>query len=70
VRFADGTTTTRSETLDALVAEAGAIHAVALRLLGRTQAGSRRVRLVGISLSHLRPIPREGRQLDLFSRGS
>jgi len=70
VRFADGTTTTRSATLDALVAEAGEIHAVALRLLGRSQAGSRPVRLVGISLSRLRPIPREGRQLDLFSRGT
>jgi len=68
VRFADRTTTTRSATLDALLAEAGEIHAAALRLLDRTQAGSRPVRLVGISLSRLRRIPREGRQLDLFSR--
>jgi len=66
VRFADGITTTRSETLEEPVTEAPGIHAVALVLLRRTQAGARPVRLVGISLSRLRPIRREGRQLELF----
>jgi nucleotidyltransferase/DNA polymerase involved in DNA repair len=66
VRYGDQGTHTRSQILPAAVAAAADLHAVALRLLDRTQAGSRAVRGLGLQLSRLAP-PAEGdRQLELF----
>ena len=66
VRFSDHGTTTRSATLPRPSAAAADLHAVAGRLLDRTQAGARPVRGLGIQLSLLAPAGEADRQLDLF----
>ena len=65
VRFDDDQTTTRSRTLPVPVATAAEIRPVAVGLLGRTQAGARGVRVVGVTVAGLGPRP-EDRQLELF----
>lgn len=66
VRYLDQETTTRSRTLPRPVAAAAEIADVAQELLHRTQAGSRPVRLVGVSLSSLARGQRDDEQLSLF----
>jgi DNA polymerase-4 len=68
VRFADRVTTTRSQTLTAPIASAAGIQQVAVRLLARTQAGSRPSRGLGIQLGRLQHEGEGDRQLDLFPR--
>ncbi len=69
VRYTDQQLTTRSRTLRAGLERAADLHAVAVDLLGRTQAGERPVRLLGLVLAQLSPSAREDRQLELFSPG-
>jgi DNA polymerase-4 len=57
VRYADFTTITRSHTLDPATHEADALAARAVRLLGRTDAGVRPVRLLGVSVHNLSSAP-------------
>ena len=66
--FVDGERMTRTQTLEVPIARALEIAEVALQLLGRTQAGVRRVRRLRLQVSNLcRPeTPREPRQLKLF----
>lgn len=66
VRFDDQQTTTRSRTLATPATSAAEIYPLALALLDRTQAGSRGVRLLGVSVGGLGSRP-DDRQLDLFS---
>jgi DNA polymerase-4 len=66
VRYDDHETTTRSRTLAHPVAAAAQVEGVARELLGRTQAGSRPVRLLGVAVTGLVPRGREDRQLELF----
>jgi len=66
VRYADQGTHTRSEALGSPIARAADIQALALRLLDRTQAGSRPVRGFGLQLSRLAPAAEMDRQLELF----
>ncbi|UCE85253.1 MAG: DNA polymerase IV [Deltaproteobacteria bacterium] len=68
VRYGDLETTSRRLTLREPVARAAALHAVAVALLRRTQAGARAVRLIGISVSELTPAAPDESQLDLFSQ--
>ncbi len=65
-RYADGGNQTRSQALGAPATAAAEIRALALRLLERTQAGSRPVRGLGIQLSRLAPAAEVERQLPLF----
>ena len=65
VRFDDQQTTTRSMTLQARVVTPADIYPVTVNLLGRTDAGARGVRLLGVSVAGLGPRP-DDRQLDLF----
>lgn len=67
VRFEDHETTTRSQTLEGPLARAAEIHQVATALLDRTHAGTRPIRLLGLSVSSLRRPQADERQLDLFS---
>jgi nucleotidyltransferase/DNA polymerase involved in DNA repair len=67
VRYADHGTHTRSQALGSPIARAADIQALALRLLDRTQAGSRPVRSFGLQLSRLAPAAEIDRQLELFS---
>jgi DNA polymerase-4 len=53
VRYSDFTTVTRSHTDDTLTCEAAAIARRAVLLLGRTEAGSRPVRLLGVGTHRL-----------------
>lgn len=69
VRYADGERITRSVSLDRGAAAAPELLEVALGLLGRTQAGARPVRLLGLAASSLQRPRREDRQLELFERG-
>ncbi len=64
VKFADFTSVSRSQTLERGLDSAPAIHAEAVGLLARTDAGRRPVRLLGISLAQLEP--REAVQAELF----
>lgn len=66
VRYADHETATRSRTLARPAALPSELHAVALELLARTQAGTRPVRLLGLAVSGLVRSSRDDRQLDLF----
>jgi DNA polymerase-4 len=66
VRYADQGTQTRSQSLAAALGGAADIQALALRLLDRTQAGSRPIRGFGLQLSKLAPAADADRQLDLF----
>lgn len=70
VRYADQETSTRSRTLARPVSNAAELQAVGQELLGRTQAGTRAVRLLGLSVSRLLPARRDERQLELFPSGS
>ena len=70
LRFADQPTATRSLTLGEPTAAAGTIHAAALRLLERTDAGSRGVSGLGLQLAGLLRQVAGDRQLDLFSSTS
>ncbi|HOT43699.1 MAG TPA: DNA polymerase IV [Spirochaetota bacterium] len=53
VKFADFTSVSRSITLDDAINNTDMIHMHAVTLLGRTEAGIKKVRLLGISLSNL-----------------
>lgn len=66
LRFADHERATRSRSVDPPVAAAGALASAALALLGRTHAGERAVRTVGIQLAALTGAGGDDRQLDLF----
>jgi len=65
VRLADFTTLTRSHTVRVATAEAAALLAHACELLRRTPAGTRAVRLLGVTASTL--VPARWRQLELFT---
>jgi DNA polymerase-4 len=66
VRYADHETVTRTRTLPRPVARAGEIQDRAAELLDRTQAGTRPIRLVGISLGLLSAGGPDDPQLELF----
>ncbi len=67
VRYSDFTTVTRSRTWTIPTARASRIAAVARALLRRTDAGRRRVRLLGVAASTL--VPATMAQLELFEDG-
>lgn len=69
VRYADSATHTRSQVLGAPSAAAADLQAVALRLLDRSQAGSRPVRGLGVQLAKLALAVELERQLPLFPQG-
>lgn len=66
VRYADGQGATRSHSFERGTAVAGELFAEAQRLLARTDAGSRPVRLLGLAASGLERPTRDDRQLTLF----
>ena len=66
VRYADHESTTRTRTLDRSVALAADLADTARTLLGRTHAGSRAIRTIGIHLGELDPGRGDTRQLELF----
>ena len=66
IRYADQTTTTRSQALSNALFGAAEIHAVALHLLGRAQASVRPIRGLGIQLGRLAARADAERQLALF----
>lgn len=66
VVYADHETVTRSHTVSRPLVGAGEIHELAVELLDRTQAGTRPVRLVGITLGQLALRDRADAQLPLF----
>lgn len=68
LRYADQVASSRSHALGAPTAAAGELQAAASRLLDRTQAGSRPIRILGVQLSQLAPAGEADRQLDLFPR--
>jgi DNA polymerase-4 len=68
LRYADGETVRRSQTLERGVGDAEGIEGVAAGLLARTEAGRRTVRLLGIGLASFAPARRDDRQLELFPR--
>jgi nucleotidyltransferase/DNA polymerase involved in DNA repair len=70
VRYADGELVTRSITVVHAVSSARELLARAASLLGRTQAGSRAVRGLGLVASELVRSRGDDRQLDLFGRRS
>ncbi len=67
VRYSDFQTVTRSLTLAAPTSEAEVLRATAQVLVGRTEAGRRPVRLLGVGCSNLSTAPIE--QLRLFAGG-
>jgi nucleotidyltransferase/DNA polymerase involved in DNA repair len=67
LRYADGERITRSVSVERGVATADEISGVAGDLLGRTQAGTRPVRLLGLAASRLLRPERDDRQLTLFA---
>jgi len=67
VRFANFQRITRSLTLIQSVADTGTIASVAKELLTQTEAGQRKIRLLGITVSNLDLLKNgQGIQLDLF----
>jgi len=64
VKYPDFTQITRSTTLPEPLADDSALYAAGRELLGRTEAGTRPIRLLGISLSGFRT--EEDSQLSLF----
>ncbi|MDJ0867897.1 MAG: hypothetical protein QNK03_17465 [Myxococcota bacterium] len=66
VGWADGERTTRSRTVSRDLAEGTELLALAETLLGRTQAGSRPIRLLGLAATQLLRPARDDRQLALF----
>ena len=67
VRYSDGETSTRSQTLAGPVASQAEIYATAAGLLERTHAGSRPISLLGVTLAGLAAGSIPEAQLDLFS---
>jgi len=67
VRYSDFTLKTRSETANNRTNDGYLIYSRACRLLEKTEAGKRPIRLLGISLSHLNT-PRGAKQLSLFDK--
>jgi DNA polymerase-4 len=67
VRYPDRETATRTRTLRRPILRSADIFAAAERLLDRTQAGSRPIQLIGLSLSQLRLEHEPDPQLDLFA---
>ena len=67
LRYVEQGTHTPSQVLAQPATTAAELQATALRLLERTQVGSRPVRVLGIQLSKLSPASETHRQLDLFS---
>ena len=59
VRYADFSTVTRSKTVEEPVADESRLLHLGLQLLHLTEAGRRRVRLLGIGLGNLVPLPQE-----------
>jgi DNA polymerase-4 len=70
VRYSDGETTTRSQTLSGRVSSQAEIYATAASLLERTHAGSRPIALIGVTLAGLAGGGAPDAQLDLFSSPS
>ncbi len=75
VKYHDFTLITRAVTLIEPTDDGGEIYRSVLRLLDKTEAGRRPVRLLGISLSHLAggkgtPVPEKSVQLPLFRAAS
>ncbi len=70
VRYADQEGASRTRTLARPVSTAAELEALSLELLGRTQAGTRPVRGLGLAASALTRRARDERQLDLFGSGS
>lgn len=64
VRYADFTTITRSETLAEPTSDAAVVTEAAVRLLDKTEAGTRPVRLIGVGLANLDPL-QQSAQLEL-----
>jgi DNA polymerase-4 len=69
VRYADHEETTRSRTVTHALDRALDLLALASDLLGRTQAGTRPIRGLGLTASSLVRVRRDERQLDLFASG-
>jgi DNA polymerase-4 len=67
VRYEDSETVTRRQTLARPVGLAAEMYRTADQLLDRTHAGSRPIRMLGMTLSGLSPASQADRQLDLFS---
>jgi DNA polymerase IV len=57
VRYSDFTTTTGSHTVAPATRDVGELSARAVALLGRTEAGQRPVRLLGVAVHGLVPSP-------------
>jgi hypothetical protein len=68
LRYDDGERVTRTQSLEHGLAAAGELLALAQDLLARTHAGSRPVRLLGLTASGLERPRRDERQLSLFER--
>jgi DNA polymerase-4 len=68
LRYADGERVTRTQSLERGLAAAGELLALAQDLLARTHAGSRPIRLLGLTASGLERPRRDERQLSLFER--
>lgn len=68
LRYADGERVTRTQSLERGLATAGELLGLAQDLLARTHAGSRPVRLLGLTASGLERPRRDERQLSLFER--
>ena len=66
VKYSDFVQITRSVTLENPTDDGFVIYAAVCRLLGKTEVGSRPVRLLGVSLSQL-DCPTTGKQLSLFN---
>ncbi|MDX1648569.1 MAG: DNA polymerase IV [Myxococcota bacterium] len=66
LRYEDREAVTRTRSLSRAVGTTAALMGVARDLLGRTQAGTRPVRLVGLTVGQLVRARRDERQLDLF----
>ena len=66
LRYADGERVTRTQSLERGLAAAGELFALAQELLARTHAGSRPIRLLGLTASGLERPRRDERQLSLF----
>jgi DNA polymerase-4 len=67
LRYGDQSRASRSLVLPAPGPEPGALHRAALELLSRTQAGSQRVRGLGLQLGRLERAAESDRQLELFA---
>jgi DNA polymerase-4 len=68
VKYNDFVQITRSVTLPEVTDDGREVFRHCLRLLEKTEAGKRPIRLLGVSLSHL-SAPGEKRQLSLFNNG-